>query len=141
MSFENLEKIFQFHENPTNDTLWNNLFQNSSSQQHFFSDWNAIKSNNQFPPCDFYTKNGVCYIEAELPGITPENVAVKCEENKLHIAGQYKTLQEEYAYYLKERQNRSFHKVISLPYPITKEGLTFQYKNGILTISIPPASK
>lgn len=141
MSFENLEKIYQFHENPTNDMLWNNLFQDSPSQQHFFNGRNAIKSNNQFPPCDFYTKNGVCYIEVELPGMTPENVAVKCEDHTLHIAGHFKTLCEEYAYYLKERQNRSFHKVITLPYAIRKEELSFQFKNGILIIQIPPASK
>ncbi|MGG0736474.1 Hsp20/alpha crystallin family protein [Niallia taxi] len=136
MSFENLEKIFQFHENPTNEKLWNNLFQDAS-QQAFFSNANSIKSNNQFPPCDFYVKDGQYFIELELPGITPESIGLKCVGNELHIAGQYKTLHEEYAYFLKERQNRSFHKVITLPNTIIKEDITCELKYGILSVKIP----
>ncbi|MFT8322342.1 MAG: Hsp20/alpha crystallin family protein [Bacillus sp. (in: firmicutes)] len=138
MSFENLKKIYEFSEQYSNQNYWEKLFQHQGLTQLNLADHASITSNNRFPACDSYVKNNKLFIEVELPGIDMNNVSIKMEDgNTLIISGEYASLQENCAYYLKERQNRHFLKKIFIPFPIIEKDRKTHFTNGLLTIHFP----
>lgn len=135
MDFDNLKNIYQFAEHHQKDEYWKNLFQHQSSNPLPITSSPSIKNSNSFPACDMYQKNNRFYIDLELPGMDNNDIQVTLlDNNTLEVKGYYQSLQENCAYYLKERQNLHFSKQISLPLTVKEKTLRSSYKNGIYTI-------
>lgn len=137
MGFDNLKKIYQFSEKNADENYWKDLF-----QHHTFPNWNtanysSITSSSNFPACDVYSNNHFLVIEIELPGMDLSAISINLQENNtLVISGEYASLHENCAYYIKERQNRHFSKKISIPFPIKEKDMKHHLVNGLLTIQI-----
>lgn len=135
MNFDNLKSIYQFAEHYQKEEYWKTLFQHQSSNPLTITNSPSIKNSNIFPPCDMYQKDNCFYIDMELPGMDSNQIQVTLLDNStLEVKGYYRSLQENCAYYLKERQNRQFIKQISLPITVEEGNLRFYYKNGLYTI-------
>ena len=78
-------------------------------------------------------------ISAELPGINANDVQVSAAEGYLTIKGEKKAekKEEREGYYRQERSYGSFQRVVALPDTANFDKAEANFKNGVLTLSIP----
>jgi HSP20 family protein len=78
-------------------------------------------------------------IKAELPEVKKEDVKVTVENGTLHIAGERKFEKEEKTkkYHRIERAYGTFERNFLLPEGTAGEGVTADYKDGVLKVHLP----
>lgn len=80
-------------------------------------------------------------IEAELPGVSKEDIKLSANGNKLTISGMRQSSREikddKRGTILKERSSGSFSRIIPLTTNIDPKLVSAKLDNGILTIEIP----
>lgn len=81
------------------------------------------------------------FVEAEVPGLTAEDVNVDIEKGVLTIRGERKFDREESdetsGYRRIERSYGAFSRSFSLPETVDPEGIDADLKNGVLTVRLP----
>jgi HSP20 family protein len=80
----------------------------------------------------------------DIPGLEKkEDVNIDIENNVLQISGMINRTNEvkEENMHRRERYFGRFHRSISLPAPVSHEGVTASYKNGVLEVRIPKLMK
>lgn len=79
------------------------------------------------------------YVEAELPGMTKEDIDLEVENNVLSLKGERKLeeTQEDENYHFVERSYGSFYRSFTLPRNVDPEGIGASYKDGVLYVTIP----
>ncbi len=65
-----------------------------------------------------------------------DNIQINVEQNTLSIRGSINTTTEiqEENMFRQERNASSFHRLISLPSPVSREGVKATYRNGVLEV-------
>lgn len=108
-----------------------------------FDDMFADFGGDISPAVDVYEKDNAVVVEAPLPGIDPDKVQVSVENDVLSIEGhtEKKTEVDEKNYYRKEVRSGSFHRAVALPSSVDGDQAKAEYKNGILTVTIPKAAQ
>lgn len=91
------------------------------------------------PPVDIREEEDAYVVEVELPGLKKEDVRITMENNILTIQGEKKQLKEEKRekYYRAERAYGSFTRSFALPTTVKSDKIEAEYKDGILTITLP----
>lgn len=87
----------------------------------------------------FETDTHDLVLRAELPGMTREDIEVTVENGTLVIKGEKKfdpAVKEEH-YRRIERPYGTFHRSFTLPNTVDPAAVTAEYKNGVLTVSLP----
>ena len=84
------------------------------------------------------TKDNVI-INAEIPGVSKEDVKVSVQDNILTLSGEKKQEKEEKNanYHQIERSCGSFRRSFTLPTPVQPDKVKATYKDGILRITLP----
>ena len=100
-----------------------------------FGDWGI--RNSTYPTVNVYEDSKAFYVEAELPGYTSEEVSIDVEKHVLHISSEKMDKQEDKKYVVHERSYVKFNRAFSLPETINEEAIEAEFKNGILTITLP----
>jgi HSP20 family protein len=92
---------------------------------------------------DLYEKNGNMIVEAELPGVPREAVTIAYTDHTLTIQGETRKVEEEKkgGYYRAERRYGSFQRVVNLPEGVDFSKAKAEFKDGVLTITLPKTSK
>ena len=97
------------------------------------------------PSLDLSETNDALVVKAEIPGIEPKEIQVSLQDQILTIKGEKRQEKEEKDehYYRKERAYGAFARSIRLPVPVAGEKVTAEFKNGVLTVTLPktPAAK
>lgn len=80
-------------------------------------------------------------LRAELPGVSKEDVKVILTEDVLTVSGEKKSNQELKGenFHRSERVYGAFSRSFRLPNPINGEKIQAQYRDGVLTLTIPKA--
>lgn len=119
------------------------LVQLSKDPMKLFDD---IWSGTQQPSApafkvDISEDEGGFHIDAELPGIIKECVSLNIEDDVLTIKAERKVETEESKknYHRIERSSGSFSRSFNLGEMIDQEGITADFKNGILHVTLPKA--
>jgi HSP20 family protein len=91
------------------------------------------------PPVDIFETENDIVLKADLPGVDPKDVEVKVEDNTLYLKGERKFEKEvkDENYHRIERSYRSFARSFSLPNSINAEKVEAEYKDGLLTLTLP----
>jgi HSP20 family protein len=91
------------------------------------------------PPVDIFENADNIVLKAELPGIDPKDVEIRVEDNTLYLKGERKFEREvkEENYHRVERSYGSFARSFSLPNSIAAEKVVADYKDGLLTLTMP----
>jgi len=91
------------------------------------------------PAIDLYEKGGSLIADAALVGFKPEDIKITIEDNVLSIEGSTEQKKEvdETTYYRREVRSGSFHRLITLPTAVNSDGITAEYQQGILRITMP----
>jgi len=101
-----------------------------------FSDlpaWDA-----RLPAVDIREEEGRYVLEAELPGLTEQDVEVKVEDAVLTILSSKneKVERKSDGFLLKERKSSAFQRSFVLPKDVDRENIEAKFKNGILSIEL-----
>ena len=112
---------------------------NDNYMDNFFDDMlcNWGVRNSSYPEVNVYEDSKAFYLEAALPGYTNEDVTINVDKHVLHIASEKMTKKDERKYIVRERGNIRFDRAFSLPEGINEEAIEAEFKNGILTITLP----
>jgi HSP20 family protein len=91
------------------------------------------------PALDLYEDKDNLFVKVELPGMKREEIEVSLHEGSLSISGERKSEQkhEDADVYRAERFFGRFQRTVMLPTPVAADKVKAQYKDGILSITLP----
>ncbi len=91
------------------------------------------------PNMDITASDKEYAITVEVPGVEENNIKLELADNTLTIKGEKKQESEkkDKDVYRIERSYGSFQRVLSLPEDADHENIDAQFKNGVLTITVP----
>jgi HSP20 family protein len=95
------------------------------------------------PAVDIVEKDDEFVARVELPGVSKDDVKVTLQDNILTIRGEKKEEKEskDANYHRLERSYGSFQRSFTLPSSVKGDKVGAEYKDGILTISLPKAEE
>ena len=110
------------------------LFQDSLSR--LFSE---PTSRPWTPAVDIYENENELVFKADVPDIDPKEVGIQLENGTLTLKGERKFEQEKNGngFHRIERGYGSFVRAFSLPDTVDPEKVKADYKNGVLTVTVP----
>jgi HSP20 family protein len=135
-----------------NVTRWNpnaNAYLNreplSRLFESFFNDMQGEEVSNRgwVPPVDIQETEEGYRLQAELPGLTKEDIQITLENNVLRLTGERKFEREarKESFHRIERTYGSFSRAFALPNQVNAEGVQASFENGILTLTVPKAEQ
>src|SRR6266404_3811443 len=91
------------------------------------------------PALDVFEDKDNLFVRAELPGMKKEQIDISLHDGILSISGERRdeSKDEEAEVYRAERFYGRFQRALSLPTPVAADRVKAQYKDGILTITLP----
>jgi HSP20 family protein len=91
------------------------------------------------PAVDIFETQHELVVKADLPDIKPEELDIRVENNILTIRGERKFEKKvtEDKYLRVERSYGSFSRSFSLANTVNAEAIKAEYKNGVLTLTVP----
>jgi HSP20 family protein len=110
--------------------LFNEAFERSSEESSITT-W--------APAVDIYETEHELVVKADLPDVKPEDLDIRVENNILTIRGERKFEKKvnETNYLRVERAYGSFSRSFSLANTVNSEAIKAEYKDGVLTLTIP----
>jgi len=95
------------------------------------------------PVVDVYETDEAYVVNAELPGMSKEDITIDVKDRILTVTGERSDENEmkRERYYRKERFFGRFERSFSLPEGVDSEMITAELKNGVLKVSIPRPEK
>ncbi len=127
--------------NPTNS-----LFGLKSNMDKLFDEFFGLDKGvwpesalNVVPAVDLEETEDAFKITAELPGMTKKDIKITLENNVLSISGEKKAEKEtkDKNFHRVERSYGKFHRAFELPGAVNRDKIEAEYKDGILSISVP----
>jgi len=91
------------------------------------------------PAVDIFETEHELVVKADLPDIKPEELDIRVENNILTIRGERKFEKKvsEDKYLRVERAYGAFSRSFSLANTVNAEAIKAEYKNGVLTLTVP----
>jgi len=111
------------------------LFQDSVSR--LFSE---PASRPWSPAVDIYETENELVLKADVPDVDPKNIGIQLENGTLTLKGQREFEQHsngQKGFHRIERSYGSFVRAFSLPETVEGEKVKADYKNGVLTVTLP----
>ena len=98
---------------------------------------------HQLVALDVYATDEDLVVEANLPGVKPEEVDITVEGNTLTIAGETRSARkdEEGSTLIQEIRRGSFSRSLTLPDGLEADKATATFEDGVLTLRIPKAEQ
>jgi HSP20 family protein len=95
------------------------------------------------PAFDVYEDKDNFYVRAELPGMRKEDIDLSMHNGSLSISGERKSDDKlmEAEVYRAERFFGRFQRTITLPTQVAVEKIKAQYKDGVLSVTLPKAEE
>jgi HSP20 family protein len=112
---------------------------------NIFNDLQGEEVSNRgwVPPVDIQETEEAYKLQAELPGLTKDDINITLENNVLRLSGERKFEKEarKESYHRVERTYGAFSRAFSLPQQVNPEGVQAAFENGVLTITVPKAEQ
>lgn len=91
------------------------------------------------PALDVFEDQDSLVVKAEVPGMKKEDIEISLHDGSLSISGERKgeSKSEDAEVYRAERFFGRFQRTVMLPTPVNAEKVKAQYKDGILTVTLP----
>jgi len=106
----------------------------------------ATRDNSQatwMPAVELVDAGDNFVLKAQLPGIDPKDIDVQVTPEAISISGErrYENTDEKSGYVRSEFRYGKFHRVVPLPAPIQNDSVQAEYKDGILTLTLPKVTE
>src|SRR5919199_4448111 len=92
-------------------------------------------------PVDLYVTPDAYILEANVPGVDPNQVEITIEGNTLTIRGETRPPSEANNYLLQERRFGPFARTLQLDLPIQPDKVEASFRNGVLVLTLPKAEQ
>ncbi len=92
-------------------------------------------------PLDVYTTPEEIVIIASLPGLTPDEVDVTIDDDRLMIRGELRPPLQNVDYLFQERAYGAFSRTLTLNVPVESDEAEAVFENGVLTLTLPKAEE
>jgi HSP20 family protein len=115
--------------------------QNALDQQRE-SDWldDVTAGSGAFPPVNIFQRGSDFVAIIEIPGVSKDDLNLEVRENTIRIFGKKSIKYDANAsMHRRERVTGTFDRTISLPVQIDSGHIVAEYRNGILSLSLPRA--
>ena len=96
--------------------------------------------NGWVPSVDVLEEKNNIIVRAELPGMKKEDIEISLHEGVLSLTGERAEKEQTNGngqVYRSERYYGRFHRTVSLPKPVAADKVKANYKDGLLTITLP----
>lgn len=95
------------------------------------------------PQIDFSETDDRYEISAELPGLDEKDIHLEIKDGMLILKGEKKEEREEKKkdYHVTERRFGQFQRVLRVPAEVREDKIAAQFKNGVLTVTLPKSEK
>jgi len=109
--------------------------------------WSGALEPMQFgkwtPAVDISENDDCVLVQAEVPGMDPEQIDVSLEGNVLTIRGEKKEQRQDKGenFHRVERQYGMFMRSIQLPSDVVADKVTASFKNGVLEVRLPKSEE
>lgn len=113
----------------------------STRENEFDRLFNAVFSeapvwNTRQPVVNIVEEEDGYLLEAELPGMSEDDVDVRVEDNLLTISASHEEADEERRYLIRERAAREYRRSFVLPKDADRSKIEARFKSGILYLDI-----
>jgi HSP20 family protein len=117
------------------DRLFDGPFGELSRTSQLLGVWN--------PAVDLYEDKDNVIVKAELPGLKRQDIEVSLHDGALSISGERKSEEkvENAEVCRTERFVGRFQRTITLPAQVKGDRVNAQYKDGVLTVTLPKAEE
>jgi len=117
---------------------WDPFEEMNRLHDHFLSGRGLYKRAFQVA-VDIREEDDAFYVDAEVPGMSAEDVKVDVEKNVLTLSGERKVEKEEIedTYRRVERQYGSFTRSFTLPETVDTDNISADLKEGVLALRLP----
>lgn len=89
------------------------------------------------PRCDILETEEELVVYADLPGVQPQDVDVRFENDELSISARCTPRQEKVHYLLQEYEVGDYYRAFTLSEAINADKITAELKNGVLVVHLP----
>ena len=99
------------------------------------------RSGGLYPPVNVFDQGEGYVVKAEVPGVVPEKIEITVEDDTLTLRGEraFSEPAKDAAYHRRERGQGQFRRVVRLPGRLAGEDAKGQYRDGVLTVTVPKA--
>ena len=82
-------------------------------------------------------------VSVDLPGMSPNDFSLEVHEGRLSISGERKReeIKEGKTFHRVERHYGKFHRTFTLGQDADTDGISAEYKDGVLTVTVPKEEK
>ncbi len=114
--------------------------------EKFFEEWPEWPGlelmstpSRRTPRMNVYEEKGDVVVEAELPGISAEEIDVNIKDNMLTVKAEKREVKEEKekGYYRREMSRGFYSRAVVLPVEVEGEKAEAKCKNGVLVVRVP----
>lgn len=91
------------------------------------------------PAIELHDRENSLILRAEIPGVEGKDLDIQATREAVSISGEhrYEKQTEEKGFYHSEFRYGKFQRTIQLPVPIQNDKVEAEFKNGILTLTLP----
>ena len=127
--------VFDLHRqmNQLFDDLFDPATTGSPRQQGLPQGWSS-------PALEVHQSDDAVEITAELPGVKEDDIDLTIEDGVLTLRGEKRSSKTDEAHGYSERSYGRFERSISLPTNIDEEKCAADFRDGVLTITLPRAA-
>ena len=102
-----------------------------------------VSNRTWVPPVDIQETADGYRLQAELPGLTRDDINITLENNVLRLTGERKFERDakKENFQRIERTYGAFSRAFALPQQVNSEGVQAAFENGVLTITVPKAEQ
>jgi len=95
-----------------------------------------------YPAMNTWEDGDAAYVEAELPGMTMDDIDVYVLGREVTLSGERKIAGPEGAnWHRRERSSGKFSRTLTLPWTINADGVEAKLSNGVLTVRLPKSEE
>ena len=116
------------------DSLVQNIFDPEERGQHHHYKYT--------PHANLAETDKAYELTLDLPGINAEEVSVELNDDQLIVSGERRAdVEDGKTYHRVERRFGKFRRALTIPVPVNEEGISAEYKDGVLTVTLPKSEK
>lgn len=99
--------------------------------------------NGWAPAIELQDDTNNLILRAEIPGVEGKDLDIQVTREAVAIVGEhrYEKRNEETGFYHSEFRYGKFQRLVQLPVPIQNDKVQAEFKNGILTLTLPKAEE
>jgi len=125
--------------------LWNEVQQFQNELNQVFNRVNPAQATATYPPLNVWVDDDNIYVEAELPGMTQDQLEIFVSEgNQLTLGGERQLCNLANAtWHRQERGHGKFSRTVTLPVMVEADKVEAKLEQGVLQLKLPksPAAR